>query len=164
MRGNDVDNNTYLHILINTLTKKNNLLDNLIQITLFQTQDIDTPNFNVDEFNKTLSDKDMLIEQLIQLDDGFEKVYDHVKDEISSDKDRYKQEILQLQDLIKQITEKSVKLQTEELRNKVKIDTYFSTQKKEIKNFKISKQTVSNYYKSMPYKHQGQSYFLDKKN
>jgi hypothetical protein len=101
---------------------------------------------------------------LNQLDDGFEKVYDHVKDEISTNKLAYKDEIQQLQELIKKVTEKSIKLQSTELRNKSRLEAYFSTKKKDIKNFKVSSQTASNYYKNMSNQQQGQAYFLDKKN
>lgn len=159
-----MNNHTYINILINTLTKKDDLLDRIIQITLLQEECVDEQTFNMDQFDQIVEEKQPMIEQLNQLDDGFEQVYDHVKEEISNHKDQYKEEILVLQQLIKQVTEKSVNLQAIELRNKNKITMLFSCKKKEIKNFKMSKQTVTNYYKSMPNQHQGQSYFLDKKN
>lgn len=158
-----MNNHTYINILINTLTKKDDLLDRIIQITLLQEECVDEQTFNMDQFDQIVEEKQPMIEQLNQLDDGFEQVYDHVKEEISNNKDQYKEEILVLQKLIKQVTEKSVNLQAIELRNKNKITLLFSRKKKEIKNFKMSKQTVTNYYKSMPSQHQGQSYFLDKK-
>lgn len=158
-----MDNNTYVHILINTLTKKNNLLDGLVKITLLQEEYIAATHLDMDQFNQTLTEKESLIEQLSQLDDGFEKVYAHVKDELSTNKLKYQNEILQLKELIKDVTEKSVKLQTAEIRNRVKLDAYFSNRKKEIKSFKMSSQTASSYYKNMANQHQGQAYFLDKK-
>lgn len=142
---------------------KNSLLDKIIQITLLQEANLSATPFSMDVFDETLADKATIIEQLNKLDEGFEKVYDHVKEEISDNRMQYKDEILMLQELIKQVTEKSVKVQTEELRNKSKMELYFANSKKEIKNFKMSRQTVTNYYKSMPNQHQGQSYFLDKK-
>ncbi len=159
-----MDNNTYVHILINTLTKKDNLLDGLVKITLLQEEHIAAASLDMDQFNQTLAEKGSLIEQLSQLDDGFEKVYAHVKDEFSTNKLQYKNEILQLKELIKNVTEKSVKLQTAEIRNRVKLDAYFSNRKKEIKNFKMSSQTASTYYKNMANQNQGQAFFLDKKN
>jgi len=149
---------------MNTLTKKNDILDRLVQITLLQEKYIAITPFDMDKFDQTLSDKELIIEMLNQLDDGFEKVYDHVKDEINSNRIQYKKEILQLQELIKQSTEKSVKLQTLEMRNRNKLETCFSSKKAEIKKFKMNSQTASSYYKNMADQHQGQSYFLDKKN
>ncbi|MDF2587721.1 MAG: hypothetical protein K0S41_1562 [Anaerocolumna sp.] len=158
-----MDNNTYVYILIDTLLKKNSLLDNLIQTTLFQKECITEETPDMDQFEQTLSEKEILIDQLNQLDDGFEVIYDHVKDEISNNKLKHKDDILKLQELIRQVTEKSTKLQALELQNKSIIEFYFANKKKEIKNFKRSSQTASNYYKNMSNQNQGESYFLDKK-
>lgn len=158
-----MNDNTYINILISTLSIKNNLLDKIIQITLLQEANLSATPFSMAVFDETLAEKATIIEQLNKLDEGFEKVYDHVKEEISDNRMQYKDEILKLQELIKQVTEKSVKVQTEELRNKSKMELYFANSKKEIKNFKMSRQTVTSYYKNMPNQHQGQSYFLDKK-
>ena len=136
----------------------------LIQITLLQEKYIETTSFDMEKFEETLSEKELIIKQLNQLDDGFEKIYEHVKNEISVNRMLYKVEIVQLQDLIKQVTEKSVKLQAIEIQNKNKLEVCFSDKKKEIKKFKMSSQTASSYYKNMANQHQGQSYFLDKKN
>jgi flagellar biosynthesis/type III secretory pathway chaperone len=163
MKGYDMDNNTYVYILIDTLLKKNSLLDNLIQTTLFQKECITEETPDMDQFEQTLSEKEILIDQLNQLDDGFEVIYDHVKDEISNNKLKHKDDILKLQELIRQVTEKSTKLQALELQNKSIIEFYFANKKKEIKNFKRSSQTASNYYKNMSNQNQGESYFLDKK-
>lgn len=158
-----MDNNTYVQILINTLIKKNNLLDRLIEITSLQEEYIAAESFEMDKFEQSLSEKESMIEQLNQLDDGFEKVYDHVKDEICNNEMQYKEEIYRLKELIKRVTEKSVKIQTAEMRNKSKLETYIAIKKKEIKNFKLSSQTAANYYKNTTNQQNGQSYFLDKK-
>ena len=163
-RGYAVDNNTYVQILIDTLTKKNNLLEHLLQITSLQEEYITAIPLDMEQFEQAITKKELLIERLNQLDDGFDKVYDHVKDEIDKNKNKYKNDIEKLQELIKQVTENSVKLQAIEKQNKNKLEVYFSGKKKEIKNFKLNSQTASNYYKNMANQNQGQSYFLDKKN
>ena len=156
-------NNTYVQILISILTKKKNLLNELIRITLLQEESIVQSIPNWEQFEKTISEKELLIENMNQIDDGFDKVYDHVRDELNNNKMQYKEDIILLQEIIKEITDKSVKLQALENSNKLKIEGLFFSKKKEIKNFKFSNNTVSNYYKNMPNQHQGQSYFLDKK-
>lgn len=156
-------NNTYIQILISILTKKNNLLEEIIRITLLQEESISQSIPDLNQFEKAISDKELLIENMNQIDDGFEKVYDHVRDELNNNKMQFKEDIILLQELIKEITDKSVKLQTLENSNKFKIESLFLSKKKEIKNFKLSNNTVLNYYKNMPNQHQGQSYFLDKK-
>lgn len=146
-----MDNNkTYIHILINTLAKKNQILNELLSISELQKQylsgnidDIEKINF----FDETIEKKDNYIQQLTQLDDGFEAVYERVKEEIAINKMEHKQEILQLQDLIKEITNKNVKLQALEKQNKLKFDISIVNSKQEIKDYKKSNQSVAEYYK-----------------
>jgi hypothetical protein len=158
-----VDNNTYINILTDTLVKKNALLDELILITVDQQTYLDEEPPNMEKFEDTLSEKDKLITRLFQLDEGFESIYEHVRDEISNNKTHHKDQILRLQQLIKQVTEKSAKLQTYEIKNKGKIEIYFSDKKNEIKRFKKNSQVATNYYKNVADQRYGESYFLDKK-
>ncbi|ROR31546.1 FlgN protein [Mobilisporobacter senegalensis] len=155
--------NVYINILINTLAKKSAVLDDLIDITLLQESYLKEAPQNMDSFEETLDNKSELINNLDQLDDGFEAVYERVKEELKSKKDLFQNEVLKLQELIRQVTNKGVKLQALEQQNKLKMEAYFLTKKQEIKNFKKSSQTASNYYKSMIDRPQGDSYFLDKK-
>lgn len=159
-----MDNTTYVHILTDTLTKKNSLLDKLIQITTMQEEYITLTPPDMDNFETSLNDKEKIIEKINELDEGFEKIYEHVKDEIISNRINHKESILELQSLIKQVTEKSAKLQTLEIKNKKSIEIFFSNKKKEIKDFKKSSKTASSYYKNMMNQQLDESYFLDKKN
>lgn len=158
-----MDKDTYVHILAQVLSNKNSLLDKLIEITLKQEEYILAEPLDMDQFEQTLPDKEVLIEQLNQLDEGFDKIYNNVRESLSSNKNLLKHEILQLQELIKQVTEKSVTLQSLEMKNKNRMESYFSIKKKEIRDFKMSSQTVSKYYKSSTGQQMEQSYFLDKK-
>lgn len=158
-----MDNNTYIHILTDTLIKKDALLDKLLTITALQEECLNEQFTDIESFEKKLSDKEELIQQLIQLDDGFERIYSHIKEEIGAKRLEYREQIARLQELIRQITDKSTRLQGIEISNKNKIETYFLGKKKEIKNLKISNRTASNYYKNMYNQQIGESYFLDKK-
>ncbi len=158
-----MDNNTYVHILTDTLSKKSFLLDELIQITEMQERYITLTPPDMDNFETSLEDKEILINKINELDDGFEKIYEHVKNEIISNRVNHKEAIIELQNLIKQVTEKSTKLQTLEIRNKKSLEIFFANKKKEIKDFKRSSETATNYYKNMMNQQLDESYFLDKK-
>jgi predicted transcriptional regulator len=158
-----VDNKTYVHILTDTLFKKNFLLDKLIQITEMQEKYITLTPPDIDNFESSLTDKEIIIEKINELDEGFEKIYEHVKEEIVSNKLNHKVAISELQNLIKQVTEKSAKLQTLELKNKKSLEIFFANKKKEIRDFKKSSETASSYYKNMMNQQLDESYFLDKK-
>ena len=158
-----MDNKTYVHILTDTLFKKNFLLDKLIQITEMQEKYITLTPPDMDNFESSLTDKEIIIEKINELDEGFEKIYEHVKEEIISNKLNHKVAISELQNLIKQVTEKSAKLQTLELKNKKSLEIFFANKKKEIRDLKKSSETASSYYKNMMNQQLDESYFLDKK-
>lgn len=154
---------TYISILKDTLMKKNQLLDKIVVNVELEERCLEAYDMDLTQFEDTLSEKEHLIQQLNALDDGFEKVYERVSEEINANKFSYKEDIIKLQELIRTITEKSVKIQGIERKNKVKLESQFTKKKKEIKDFKLSNETVNSYYKNMANGFQGESYFLDKK-
>ena len=158
-----MDNQTYIDVLKDSLEKKVMVLDKLQEKTLSQEKIISTSPFDNEEYDQAYQDKEVLINQLSELDEGFEQIYVHVNDALSNNKVEHKGDIIQLQNMIRQITDKSTELQSIEIRNKQKLDVIFANRKKEIKDYKINSQTASSYYKNMADQHQGQSYFYDKK-
>ena len=156
-------NKTYVQLLINSLEKKSVLLSEIIKITYSQERILLTDSMDMDAFQRTIEEKEVLIQQIQEIDDGFEAVYARVQEEFQVNKKLYVQEISQLQVLIKKITDESVILQALEARNKNRFDIQSQNNRKEIKQFKVSNETARSYYKNMSNQHQGQSYFLDKK-
>ncbi|HKL80619.1 MAG TPA: hypothetical protein VJ888_09330 [Mobilitalea sp.] len=154
---------TYINILTDTLNKKTNILDQLIRFTVIQEDIVTGEAPDMNRLDQTISEKEVLIAQLEQLDEGFEKVYLHVKEDVTKNKEGYKDQIIILQDLIRLVTKKSTALQAAEFRNKNKFANFFVGKKKEIKNFKMSSQTANSYYRSATEHQQGQAHFLDKK-
>ena len=157
------NNNTYIDILIGTLNRKNHILEEIIKLTMLQERYLNEPDMDMDFFDDTLEKKAELIRGLDELDDGFEAIYKRVSEELKTRKENYKDKILKLQELIKEVTDKGIRLEALEQQNKRKIETYFSSKKQEIKEFKKSNESVANYYKSMADNPQGESLFLDQK-
>ncbi len=158
-----MEDKIYINILIDTLDKKNKLLDSLLEHTQLQEKYIAQSPLNFEKFESSIDEKSVFIEKLNQIDTGFEQIYNRINDELKHKKYEYKDEIMQLQSLVKEITEKSTKLQTLELRNKVKIELYLYNSKKQIREYNVNSKTASNYYKSMSNQVEGQAYFFDKK-
>lgn len=160
----DNQNETYLAVMIATLEKKSVLLEQLIELS--QQQELLIKNDQIDEetFDQIIDEKDNRIEMILKLDDGFEKIYQYLKEELKTGQESYQNGIQKLKELITIVTDKGVQLQVIEKQNKSRMDTYFQSKRKEIKNFKLSSQTASSYYKNMADQHQQQSYFFDKKN
>ena len=154
----------YLQVLIDTLEKKKNILKLLMNVTKQQEELIEAEAFDESIFDQTISIKEGHLNTLNLLDDGFETVYEEVKNELLLHKIHYRKEITALQKLIKDITDYSVELQALEKRNKTKLDYVFSGKRKTIRDSRISSRTVSNYYKTMSKQHETPSVFYDKKN
>ncbi len=157
------ENNIYIGILLDSLEKKEQLLSQILDITMQQDAILSSEDLNMEAFDITMDEKQNLIDKVEHLDLGFESVYTRVSDELVGHKNLYQTEILKMQSLITNLTEISVRLQTMEERNKVKLGLYLTNEKQKIKLSKLSSQTVTSYYKNMANQHQGQSYFLDKK-
>lgn len=162
----DLENHkeTYLAVMIASLEKKSDLLEQLFERSKQQEQLIKNNQINDEDFNRIIEEKDAGIAKILELDEGFEKLYHYLKEELAVSPGKYQKEIQKLKDLVTIVTDRGVQLQAIELQNKTRMELYFQSKRKEIKNFKLSSQTATSYYKNMADQHQQQSYFFDKKN
>ncbi|MDD3413801.1 MAG: flagellar protein FliT [Lachnospiraceae bacterium] len=156
-------NNNYILILIESLQKKIKVLDEIIVKNTEQTSLVSKKDLDLEKFDKNVDEKEKLIEELNLLDQGFEAVYDRIKEEFISNKNLYKKEISTLQDLISQITEKSMKIQAEEERNRKMIVSHMALEKNKIRQAKTNSKVATNYYTSMKNINTVDPQFMDKK-
>ena len=68
--------NQYITIMLQSLQKKEKVLNSIIQINKRQKEELENPSLDPDDFDKTVEEKSELIEQLELLDNGFEKLYE----------------------------------------------------------------------------------------
>lgn len=154
----------YIQLLSDTLEKKKKILILLMNVTEQQEELVSLENFDDNLFNETMSIKEEHLKTLLKLDEGFEKVFEGVKDELSTNKNKYELEIKILQGLIKDVTDLSVKLKVLEQRNRTKLEFILKSKRKKIKDTRISSKNVANYYRAMFQQTDSQSIFYDKKN
>lgn len=154
---------TYINILKDALNNKLNLLDEILDETYIQEKCLLLEEVDIDGFNDAILRKESLISYLYKLDEGFDVVFERVGNIIKDNRYIYHEEIIQLQQLIRQIIEMSTLVEGKEKSNKEKLEHYLSSKKREVKNFKVSNYTVNNYYKSMSEGYHGESFFIDKK-
>lgn len=159
----DNNNSTYIQVMIQSLNRKIEVLEKIIECTQEQEFVLSEEEVDLDQFGDLIDEKQKWIDQLNLLDTGFEKVFERVQEEIQLHRDNYRDEITQMQGLIKKITDLSVVLRTSEHRNKARFEQYSTKKKKEIREFKMSNASATKYYQNMANQHSGQSYFLDKK-
>lgn len=157
-------NTVYIKILVDTLRKKKEILEFLTELTKEQEMLLKDSSFSMEQFEEAMEKKGKLIDNLNQLDDGFEAFYKRLEDVLPVEKENHRTELLEAQELIGKITDMSARLQALEAKNKESFARRLTEQKQEIKSFKTSSQTAGKYYQHMANQHQeGQSYFLDKK-
>lgn len=147
----------YLDVLEESLLKKIKVLDkisdyNVKQEQLFKTigngQDaVSNPDF--EQFDKYVQEKDELIQELTKLDNGFETLYNRIAEQLKQNRSQYSEKIKKLQELIGQITEKSVRIQAQEARNKELVEKYFKDVRSGIKQGRRSSKAAYDYYKNM---------------
>lgn len=154
---------TYLQILDQSLEKKISVLNRIIEQDQIQLQQLENPNLDPDDFDQTVEAKAKLIEELELLDDGFEQIFARVKEEIGDHKEGYKTEICQMQEKIRQITAKSMEIQTQEARNKNLMEQKFNSIHKQVKEIRQSQKVVNQYYRNMMKNTYADPQFLDNK-
>lgn len=153
----------YIDMLHDTLLQKDGVMDRLLELTKQQEEVLKSEQFKEDEFSNLISEKDIVIKQLNDLDDGFERIYSKVQEEIKENKERYKEKIIRMQELIQRTIEKGLQLKGLELQNQKRLEICLAGSRNKIKEFKVNRQAASNYYKNMSKLQTSESYFMDKK-
>jgi len=138
----------YLTVLAESLVKKKEVLLNIRNITFAQKDLLAAEYFDPEQFDKYVEDKDKLIQELILLDEGFQTLFDKVKEEVTGNKDKYAEQIGELKVLIKEVTDLNLSIQAQEARNKEMVESYFKKQRDNIGKLRKSTKVVSDYYKS----------------
>ena len=152
----------YVSIMVDGLKKKILILNQIIGFNYKEKQLLQNEPFDMDDFDVNMKEKATVLDQLILLDDGFAAVFNRVKVELDNNKHQYEDQIKQMKILISKVTELSVKIQSEEARNKELAHKQFSSIKKEVKLANRSERMASQYYKAMNMV-DTEPQFLDKK-
>ena len=148
----------YLSILTDTLKKQNDALESIYIITQRQESIAKTEPFDEDAFDETLTEKDILIARLNELDNGFVSVYERIRVELKDDVTPYKEEIAEIKELIRKITDLSMEIKALESRNRDKLVTCFSKKKQQYAKTQSGIDVASKYKKAMKSMNQGAGY------
>ena len=140
---------TYIEIMIQSLSKKLQVLDAIIEQNTKQKEILENPKSTVEEFDATVDTKSALIEQMQQLDSGFEKLFERVKEELANKKENYTDSIATMQSCIRGITDKSMEIQAQEARNRDLMVRKFAFVKETAKNVRTNSKVANQYYKNM---------------
>ena len=152
-----------LQILQDSLEKKIDLLAAIEKKSKEQEAIIKKENFTFQEMDENMEEKSKLIEQLSLLDNGFETLYEKIRKELLDNKDRYRIQIEEIQNLIVEVTARGASIEAIEARNKVAIEAYFSREKKELQKRKNVSSVARSYYQTAKQTQNIMPQFLDTK-
>lgn len=136
-------------ILMESLEKKNRILDEVIRENEVQEKILKEEELDMDALDESTDRLGVFAEQLERLDDGFEAVYDRTREELIANKENYRREITRMQELIGQITDKVVKINAAQLRNKRQADSQFKKSRDQIGKAVSQVKASRNYYNNM---------------
>lgn len=142
-------NQSGAQILLQSLEKKTQLLDKIIQQNSVQEDILKQDDLDMDAFDEAINKQGEYIEELDRLDQGFEAVYDRVRAELLQDKSRYRAEIARMQELIQKITDKIVTVNAGNMRNKTLAENQFQKKRTTIGTGASKNRAARNYYNSM---------------
>ena len=139
----------YLDAMIQSMNEKSNCLKQLLDMTAQQEKALFGGSIDWDTFDRLIDEKEAVIDRLGQLDDGFQAVFDKIRDELEDRKAQYRDRIAKLQEQIRQVTDLSNALITAEHRNKTLMETQAMQERKRIRQTKANAKAATHYYNSM---------------
>ncbi len=140
----------YLSIMIESLRKKSGILDEIIKENENQSSILGrTDQQSEDDLRKSVDVKSDLIDKLMELDEGFSTLYAKIETKLNANPGGYAPEISTMQDLIREVTDKSVKIETQESRNKSMASVYFSGALKRVNEKRATRNAADIYRKNM---------------
>ena len=141
--------NNSLNVLSDSLDVKIEVLEKLLGLTNSQKEIFEEDSPNLEEFDALFDEKDVLLDKLESLDEGFEELYKSVSDQLKDNRVQFAVQIRKLQDKISRITELSASIQAQEARNKKMIEERFAKERQGIKQNRVSSKAAYDYYRNM---------------
>lgn len=154
----------YVRMLRESLEKKIGVLTSIRQMDAEQASILKDQNSTPDAFEENLERKGALIDSINRLDQGFEQMYERVRETLQRDgREKYADEIRLMQNAIRQITDLSSAIQADEKKNRVLAEKKFANIREQAREIRKNQKAVSTYYKNMMKINEVDPQFLDSK-
>lgn len=154
----------YLKMLDQSLDQKKQMLDQMIEMTATQKASLDKDPVDWTGFDTLVEKKAEMIERLDRMDDGFESVYDRIREELLREKEQYKEFVTEIKKKIQAVSDASATLMAAERRNKELVEVKMADEKKKLQQRKTTSKVASNYYRTMNKVNLIDPQLMDKKN
>lgn len=153
----------YLDMLQDSLKKKLEILNKIIGYQREESDMLKGESMDMEAFDRSINEKVALAESIDSLDDGFEQVYDRIREEMINHKERYAVQIRAMQNMIGEISEKGVFIQAEENRIRLEVDNYAKRERAALRQKRDNGKAARSYYNNMKKLNYVDSQFMDKK-
>ncbi len=141
---------SYLAMMADSLDKKIAILEKIQEENKKQREVLSSGSIaDLDAFDETVESKGALIDELDQLNEGFDALFVQVQEELDNNREKYRDDIAAMQDKIRTITALSGSIQAEEARNRKLAEQYFSGARKDIAQGQKSARAALDYYHNM---------------
>lgn len=154
---------TYVNIMQESLERKERYLKEILELTKEQERIAKEKKFDEEAFNEIIDRKDVLINNVNEIDKGFTAVYDRVRSEVMENKHLYAEQLVSMQELIRKCVDLGMEIEAQENRNRATLEQVFSVGFKGIKQIKQSKKAANKYYKAMSNGNVNDSVLYDRK-
>ncbi|MCM1244672.1 MAG: hypothetical protein NC293_03400 [Roseburia sp.] len=155
-------NSVYVRMMADTLKRKKEILTFLYDKTKEQELLLKDEEMDEEKFQATIDEKGKKIDELNELDEGFDALFKYVEKEIKANRNDYKEDILLMQKLIGEVSELGIQIQALEHQNSGHFKIYLANQRNMIREFHVNNKTTSSYYQNMANVHKpDQSYFFN---
>lgn len=156
---------SYLDMMEESLREKIKVLDEIVKENEAQRKILEsTTEFDEKGFDEAISRKGELIRRVDNLNEGFESLYERVRQELETGRDKHKEKIRIFQNLIRPITDLSNSIEAGEKRNSALAKSYFSMEKSRMNQGRKSSQAALDYYLTMNKSRITPPQFYDTKN
>lgn len=139
----------YVVAMRESLEKKVKVLEEILRISQHQQEILAKKPMDYKLFDQCVDDKDICIEKIEKMDEGFDLLYQRLGSELKEHREQYADEIKKMQSLISEITDKSIMIQAMEQRNRQVLEQVFLEERRELGKGKRSMSVAKNYYQTM---------------
>lgn len=140
---------TYVNIMQESLVRKKKYLTEIWELTKEQEKIAHGKRFDEEAFGSLIDKKEILINNVNEIDKGFTSLYDKVRTEVLDHKGFYGTQLKTMQSLIKDCVDMGMQIEVLEERNRAALEQAFSVGFKGVRQAKQSKKVANKYYKSM---------------
>ena len=128
----------YIQMMLESLQKKEQVLDGLLVQSEKQKEVLSAQEVDWDSFDQITVVKGELIDELLKLDEGFDALFERVKEPLTAQKAT-----------IRSLTDKSAELEAMEQRNKKMVESRMAESRQAIRQSKLGSQAAMQYYQRM---------------